>query len=73
MSFVTGDLVLDKFLGAISKLRRATISFNMAVCPSVCPRGITWLPLTHSWLEFMLHKYVCRWLFVAVYWYSQGV
>jgi hypothetical protein len=36
---------LDKFLGAFSKLRKATLSFVMSVCPSVHPRGATRLPL----------------------------
>jgi len=31
----------SEFLGAFAKIRRATINFAM----SVCPHGITWLPL----------------------------
>jgi hypothetical protein len=34
-----------RFVGALAKLRKATISFAMPVCPSVCPRGTTRLPL----------------------------
>jgi hypothetical protein len=38
------------FLGAFAKLRKATISFVMSICPSVCPHGTTWLPLDRfSW------------------------
>jgi hypothetical protein len=33
------------FLGAFTKLRKATISFDMPACLSVRPHGITWLPL----------------------------
>jgi len=33
------------FLGAFAKLRNATISCVTSVSPSVCPRGITRLPL----------------------------
>jgi len=33
------------FLGAFEKLREATVSFVMSVCPSVCPDGINRLPL----------------------------
>jgi len=33
------------FLGAFAELRKATSSFVMSVCPSVCPHGTTRLPL----------------------------
>jgi hypothetical protein len=33
------------FLGSFAKLRKATISFDMSVCPSVCLNGTTRLPL----------------------------
>jgi len=32
-------------LGAFAKLRKATTSFVMSVCPSVRPPGTTWFPL----------------------------
>jgi hypothetical protein len=32
---------IHHFLGAFEKLRLATISFAMSVCPSVCLHGIT--------------------------------
>jgi len=32
-------------LGALAKLRKATIRFVMSVCPSVCPHRTTRLPL----------------------------
>jgi hypothetical protein len=32
-------------LGTFAKLRIATISFVMSVCPSVRPHGTAWLPL----------------------------
>ena len=35
----------DWFLGVIVKLRKATVSFLMSVCLSVCPHGTTLLPL----------------------------
>ena len=38
------------FLGALAKLRKATISFVMSVCLSVRPRGTIWLLLNgFSW------------------------
>ena len=37
--------LFSSLLGAIAKLRKATISFVMSVCPSVRPRGTTRLPL----------------------------
>ena len=33
------------FLGAFPKLRKATISFVMSVCPCICPHRITRLPM----------------------------
>jgi hypothetical protein len=33
------------FLGAFTKLQKATVSFVMSVCPSVSPRGTTQIPL----------------------------
>ena len=33
------------FTGAFVKLRKATISFVMSVCLSVCPHGTTHIPL----------------------------
>jgi hypothetical protein len=34
-----------ELLGALAKLRRATVSFAISVCPSVCPHGATGLLL----------------------------
>jgi hypothetical protein len=50
------------FLGAFAKLRKATVSFVMSVCPSVCPRGTTRLPLDgFSWnLTFDYFSIICR-------------
>jgi len=49
-----------KFLGVFSKLRKATSSFVMAVCPPVRPYGTTGLPLDRfAWtliLENLLRK-----------------
>jgi heme/copper-type cytochrome/quinol oxidase subunit 4 len=36
------SLVLDLILGALAKLRKATIAFVMSVCLSVCSNGTTW-------------------------------
>jgi len=36
---------LETFLGASEKLRKATVSFDMSVRPSVRPHGTTRLPL----------------------------
>jgi len=42
--------VRQAFLGASLKLRKATISFVMSVCLSVCPHGTTHIPLHEfSW------------------------
>ena len=37
--------VCFSFLGTFAKLRKATISVVMSVCPSVHPHGVTRLPL----------------------------
>ena len=42
------------FLGAFAKLRKATISFVMSVCLSVCPHRSTRLPLDGFWWNLML-------------------
>jgi hypothetical protein len=34
-----------KFSGAFPKLQKVTVSFVMSVCPSICPRGTSWLLL----------------------------
>jgi hypothetical protein len=39
------DKIKPRFLGAFSKLRKATICFVMSVCLSVCLHGTTRLPL----------------------------
>ena len=41
---------IQHFFGAFAKLGKATISFRMLVCPSICPHGTTQLPLHQfSW------------------------
>ena len=40
------DVANSAILGSFSKLCKATISFVMSVCQSVCPYGTTRLPLT---------------------------
>ena len=44
------------FFDAFVKLRKATISFDMFVCPSICPHGTTRLPLDgFSWILVFEH------------------
>jgi hypothetical protein len=35
----------EEILGVLEKLRKATITTAMSICPSVCPHGTTRLPL----------------------------
>ena len=45
------------FLGSFAKLRKATISFVVFVCPSVCPRGTTLLPLDGFLRKFIFEYF----------------
>ena len=48
----------DRFLGAVAKLRRATISFVMSVRPSVrLPHGTIWLSLERFSLNFIFEHF----------------
>jgi hypothetical protein len=45
------------FLGTPAKLRKATVSFVMSICSSVCPHGETPLPMDRSALNLMFEYF----------------
>jgi hypothetical protein len=49
-------------LGAFVKSRKATVSFVVSFCPSVCPHGTTRLTLDRFWWNFVFECFskICR-------------
>jgi hypothetical protein len=47
----------NAFLGAFTKLRKATISFVMSVCPYVCQYGTTRLLLEEFFMKFDIGEF----------------